>query len=207
MPSPYGFDLQGPVQDPVIGCWWCSFVGLRKAYSHVSSVKQPPEHWAMHHTASARTHTGLHWITFAALVLTSVLDKAISGSYVSPLSLPRRKCFDWLRLCEESAEVWESAEKSTMYKLLSPAVRWRGAAAHVLHVKVACDVFQKHVRLWLIAGTDMSRLCMEKERGICFEHGINSPFGTGAERSGSRHNKSNVTCNPLFSTPQDTGNM
>lgn len=79
--------------------------------------------------------------------------------------------------------------------------------SHVLHVKVACDVFQKHVRLWLMAETDVSCLCTEKERGMCFEYGINSPFGTGAERSGSRHNKSNVTCNPLFPTPQDTGNM
>lgn len=60
----------------------------------------------------------------------------------------------------------------------------------------ACDVFQKHVKLCTMAETDVSCLCSKRETGICFEYGINLPSGTGAERSGCRHNKSNVTCSP-----------
>lgn len=57
MASPCGFDLQGPVQDPVIGCWRCCWVELRTANSHVSSGQPPPEHWALHRTASVGTRS------------------------------------------------------------------------------------------------------------------------------------------------------
>ena len=43
----------------------------------------------------------------------------------------------------------------------------------------------------------------ETEREICFGHEINLPCGTGAERSGSRHNKSNVTRKPSISTSEE----
>lgn len=46
----------------------------------------------------------------------------------------------------------------------------------------------------------------QREKGaICFGHEINLPCGTGAERSGSRHNKSNVTREPWISTSEERG--
>lgn len=68
---------------------------------------------------------------------------------------------------------------------------------YILHVKVPCDVSQRHVMPRIMAETDVSCLCTERERAICFGYGINLPFGTGAARARNRHNNSNVTCKPL----------
>lgn len=85
--------------------------------------------------------------------------------------------------------------------------------SYIFHNKVHSDVPWKHVRPRIMVETDVSCLCSEVERGICFAYGINLPFGTGAESSGNRHNKSNVTCSLLPTptrsrkNPQDTFNM
>lgn len=56
---------------------------------------------------------------------------------------------------------------------------------------------------WLLQMCDVRA---QRERGaICFGHEINLPCGTGAERSGSRHNKSNVTREPWISTSEERG--
>lgn len=63
-------------------------------------------------------------------------------------------------------------------------------------VEASHDALQKHVKPSVMAVTDVWCSCTEGERAICFGHEINLPCGTGAERSESRHNKSNVTREP-----------
>lgn len=100
---------------------------------------------------------------------------------------------------ERNVECAKTKQKPNNFpNSISPSVSSEHCSNHILHVKVARDACQEHVKPRIMAETDVSRLRTEGERGTCFGYGINLPFGTGAERSGCRHNKSYVTCN---STP------
>lgn len=97
----------------------------------------------------------------------------------------------WLRLCEERGEKRQNRESINLL-----CVCCRGATWCVPETCWAVDNGRDRCVMSVHTGRE--------ERGVL---GINLPFGTGAKRSGSRHNKSYVTLKPPHPTRQDTGNV
>lgn len=96
-------------------------------------------------------------------------------------------------ICLLSCKEWESVAPSTHAGLM---LLWRR------HTELSRNTWSLSSWLWQMCDFHAQR---GRERAICFGHEINLPCGTGAERSGSRHNKSNVTRKPSISTSEERG--